>query len=71
MLRREDAQVAQDAKRDSLREIGQRKERYAGSWLPKKIVQCRKVIGVSVDGCLGGWNDVVQFTKTKEKHNEK
>lgn len=38
-------------------------------WLSEKIVQCGKTIGVMVDCCPGGRNDVVKYVVAKEKQN--
>lgn len=36
-------------------------------WLTEKVMQCSRMTGMSVDNCPGGWNDVVEFTKSRNK----
>lgn len=48
---------------------GDLKERVVPEWIQEKIVQCGKVVGVSVDSCQGGWDDVIRIAANREKLN--
>lgn len=37
--------------------------------LKRRIVNCGKAIGLSVDDCPGGWADMVQFAVERHKQN--
>lgn len=39
-------------------------------WLPEKILQFRRAVGLSVEKCPGGCNDVMEFAKSREKQNQ-
>lgn len=33
-------------------------------------MECGKIIGLSVDNCLGGWSDMVKFVVARDKQNQ-
>lgn len=45
---------------------GVQEDRSGDSWLPQKVVQCGKAVGLSVDCCHGGWSGVLRFVEDRE-----
>lgn len=36
-------------------------------WIPNKMVQCGKIVGISVENCKGGWDSLVAFARDRDE----
>ena len=40
-------------------------------WMPHRVIQCAKAIGMTMEGTSGGWNSLVEFAQSRERENQK